>query len=92
MHTAQHFLASDRNDFSPYLSHYIWIVEHMANLWVPLDQLLHLRVGHDQLPHQVRVREHALDKGVLHDLYHQLRVGQQLPLHLALQFREVGAV
>lgn len=51
-----------------HLPHELGVVEHVADLRVPLHQLLHLRVGHDHVTHQVRVRHHVLDQGVLHDL------------------------
>lgn len=73
-----------------HLPHELRVVEHVADLRVSLHQLLHLRVGHDHVAHQVRVRHHVLDQGVLHDLRQHLRIGHQLPLHLLLQFHEVG--
>ena len=64
----------------------------MADFWVSLDQLLHLWIGHDELPHQIRIRKHALNKGIFHDLDHHLRAGQELLLHLVLKLGEVGRV
>lgn len=54
-HTQIFFLVKREKYFSTYLSHYIWIIKHMTNLWISLYQLLHLWIGHNQLPHQVRV-------------------------------------
>lgn len=72
------------------LSHKLWVVKHVWNLWVALHQVLHLWVGHYHLPHQVRVGHHALHKRVLHDLRQHLRVGHELSLHLLLKLHEVG--
>ena len=62
----------------------------MTDFWVSLNQLLHLWIGHNELPHQIRIRKHALNKGIFHDLDHHLRAGQELLLHLVLELREVS--
>lgn len=72
------------------LPHYIWVVEQVTDFWVSLNQLLHLWIGHDELPHQIGIRKHALNKGIFHDLEHHLRAGQELLLHLVLQLGEAG--
>lgn len=73
-----------------HLPHELWVIEHVAYLWISLHELLHLGIGHDHLPHEVRVRHHVLHQGILHDLGKHLRVGHQLPLHLLLELHEVG--
>lgn len=73
-----------------HLPHELWVIEHVAYLWISLHELLHLGIGHDHLPHEVRVRHHVLHQGILHDLRKHLWVGHQLPLHLLLELHEVG--
>lgn len=73
-----------------HLPHELWVIEHVAYLWISLHELLHLGIGHDHLPHEVRVRHHVLHQGILHDLGKHLWVGHQLPLHLLLELHEVG--
>lgn len=74
------------------LPHYIWVVQEVTDFWVSLNQLLHLRIGHNELPHQVRIRKHALNKGIFHDLDHHLRGSHELLLHVVLKLSEGGRV
>lgn len=73
-----------------HLPHELWVIEHVAYLWISLHELLHLGIGHDHLPHEVRVRHHVLHQGILHDLGKHFWVGHQLSLHLLLELHEVG--
>ena len=49
------------------LPEYLWVVEHVVDLGVPVHELLHLGVGLDQGAHDLGVGHQALGQGGIHD-------------------------
>lgn len=61
----------------------------MEEGFLHLDELLHLRVGQDELSHVAGVSHDLLHQRIVHELPQHVRVPQQFPLHVLLQLHEV---